>query len=138
MERQGYVRRYENAGMGPCFFAQCTRFSESEDVTMFGKNHDVSSSLNAEAMEILRGLLHQLRTKPASPVDWTSAANPQHWNLQQIAQAKRDVVAQFIHVPRNDESSDDKISLLVPPSENHPAQPEFGHTNQQAPGEIQD
>src|SRR5271157_4941272 len=56
---------------------------------------DASNSLNAEAMEILRGLLQQLRTKPASPEDWTKAASPQHWNLQQIAQAKRDVVAQY-------------------------------------------
>ena len=62
---------------------------------MFGKDFDASNSLNAEAMEILRGLLQQLRTKPASPEDWTKAANPQHWNLQQIAQAKRDVVAQY-------------------------------------------
>jgi len=62
---------------------------------MFGKDFDASNSLNAEAMEILRGLLQQLRTKPASPEDWTKAASPRHWNLQQIAQAKRDVVAQY-------------------------------------------
>jgi len=95
MERQGYVRRYENAGGGLVFFAQRMRFSGSEDLTMFGKDLDASNSLNAEAMEILRGLLQQLRTKPASPEDWTKAASPQHWNLQQIAQAKRDVVAQY-------------------------------------------
>ncbi len=65
---------------------------------MFGKDFDASNSLNAEAMEILRGLLQQLRTKPASPEDWTKAANPQHWNLQQIAQAKRDVVARYAGV----------------------------------------
>jgi hypothetical protein len=98
MERQGYVRRYENAGVGPCFFAQRMRFSGSEDLTMFGKDFEASNSLNADAMEILRGLLQQLRTKPASPEDWTKAANPRHWNLQQIAQAKRDVVARYTGV----------------------------------------
>ena len=46
------------------FFAQRMRFSGSEDLTMFGKHFDASNSLNAEAMEILRGLLQQLRTKP--------------------------------------------------------------------------
>src|SRR5271157_1589376 len=95
MERLGYLRRYENAGVGPCFFAQRMRFSGSEELTMLGKDFDASNSLNAEAMEILRGLLQQLRTKPASPEDWTKAASPRHWNLQQIAQAKRDVVAQY-------------------------------------------
>ncbi len=65
---------------------------------MFGKDFDASNSLNGEAMEILRGLLQKLRTKPASPEDWTKAANPQHWNLQQIAQAKRDVVARYAGV----------------------------------------
>jgi hypothetical protein len=99
MERQGYVRRYENAGVGPCFFfAQRMRFSGPEDLTMFGKDFDASNSLNAEAMEILRGLLQQLRTKPAGPGDWIKAASPQHWNLQQVAQAKRDVVARYAGV----------------------------------------
>ena len=65
---------------------------------MFGENVDTSNLLTAGAMGILRGLLHQLTTKPASPEDWTKAPSPQHWNLEQIAQAKMDVVARYAGV----------------------------------------
>ena len=65
---------------------------------MFGENLDTSNLLSAEAVGILRGLLQELRTKPASAEDWTKAASPQHWNLEHIAQAKRDVVARYAGV----------------------------------------
>jgi hypothetical protein len=62
---------------------------------MSGESVDTSSLHNPEGIGVLQRLLEELKTTPASPKDWTKAANPQDWNLDQIAQAKRDVVARY-------------------------------------------
>jgi len=36
-----------------------------------------------------------LLTRPATPGDRTKAASPKDWNMEQIAQAKSDVVARY-------------------------------------------
>jgi hypothetical protein len=58
-------------------------------------DYSATRILNPEASRILEGLLDELRTKPASARGWARTVRPDDWNLQDIAQAKAEVVARY-------------------------------------------